>query len=46
LYEGIEIWGKTLGIIGLGRIGNRMAEKASALGMKVIFYDPLFPGTL
>ena len=38
--QGIEVEGKTLGIIGLGRIGKRMAEKASGLGMKVIFYDP------
>lgn len=38
--QGIEVEGKTLGIIGLGRIGRRMAEKAGGLGMKVIFYDP------
>ena len=38
--QGIEVEGKTLGIIGLGRIGRRMAEKASGLGIKVIFYDP------
>ena len=42
--QGIEVEGKTLGIIGLGRIGRRMAEKASGLGMKVIFYDPFVPG--
>jgi len=38
--QGVEVEGKTLGIIGLGRIGKRVAEKAQALGMKVIFYDP------
>lgn len=38
-YEGIELAGKTLGIIGFGRIGRALAEKASALGMRVVFYD-------
>jgi D-3-phosphoglycerate dehydrogenase len=38
-YEGIEIAGKTLGIIGMGRIGRQVAGKASALGMTVIYYD-------
>jgi len=35
----VEIAGKTLGIIGTGRIGTALAEKAKALGMKVIGYD-------
>lgn len=39
-YEGIEIMGKTLGIIGIGRIGKELAKRAIALGMKVIAYDP------
>jgi D-3-phosphoglycerate dehydrogenase len=38
-YTGVEIYGKTLGIIGFGRIGKALAKKASALGMNVIFYD-------
>jgi len=38
-YEGIEIDGKMLGIIGMGRIGRQVARKASALGMNVIYYD-------
>lgn len=38
-YDGTEIMGKTLGIIGLGRIGRTLAEKAQALGMKVIYFD-------
>ena len=38
-YTGIELQGKTLGIIGFGRIGRSLAQKASALGMEVIFYD-------
>lgn len=39
LYTGVEISGKTLGIIGFGRIGKAVAKKAQALGMEVIFYD-------
>ncbi len=38
-YTGVEIYGKTLGIVGFGRIGKTLAKKASALGMNVIFYD-------
>ena len=37
-YKGIEISGKTLGIIGMGRIGQSVAKKANALGMKVVYY--------
>ncbi|GAA0071590.1 D-2-hydroxyacid dehydrogenase [Clostridium sardiniense] len=37
-YQGTEIYGKTLGIIGMGRIGKSLAKKAEALGMKVIYY--------
>lgn len=40
-YKGIEINKKTLGIIGLGRIGKEVAKRADALGMKVIYYDIL-----
>jgi D-3-phosphoglycerate dehydrogenase len=36
---GIEIYGKTLGVIGIGNIGIIVAEKAIALGMKVLAYD-------
>ena len=38
-YEGVELSGKTLGIIGMGRIGKSLASKATALGMKVVYYD-------
>lgn len=38
-YEGIELSKKTLGIIGMGRIGQSLAKKASALGMVVIYND-------
>ncbi|ASI99300.1 hydroxyacid dehydrogenase [Thermococcus celer] len=37
---GIELEGKTLGIIGFGRIGYQIAKIASALGMNVLLYDP------
>lgn len=38
-YQGTEISGKTLGIIGMGRIGQSLAQKASALGMRVVYTD-------
>lgn len=40
-YKGSEIAGKTLGIIGMGRIGKALAGKAEALGMKIIYADSL-----
>lgn len=42
-YEGIELCGKILGIIGFGRIGQELAKKAYALGMKIFYYDVLGP---
>ncbi len=39
-FIGPEIFGKTLGIIGLGAIGRLVADAAIALGMKIIGYDP------
>jgi glyoxylate reductase len=36
---GMELKGKTLGVLGLGRIGSRVAELGSAIGMKVIYFD-------
>ncbi len=38
-YEGVEIGGKTLGLVGFGRISRELAKKASALGMTVIYTD-------
>jgi D-3-phosphoglycerate dehydrogenase len=38
--EGVELNGKTLGIIGYGRIGMEMGKRAAAFGMNVIVYDP------
>jgi D-3-phosphoglycerate dehydrogenase len=37
--KGVEIDGKTLGIVGIGRIGQMLATKANALGMRVICHD-------
>ncbi len=39
-FMGVELAGKTLGIIGLGRIGSRVAIRAKAFDMKVMAYDP------
>ncbi|PVU72728.1 3-phosphoglycerate dehydrogenase [Vulcanisaeta sp. SCGC AB-777_J10] len=38
-YVGTELFGKTLGVIGFGRIGQRVAELAKAIGMEVVAYD-------
>lgn len=40
-YEGVEIFGKTLGLIGFGRIAREVAKRARCLGMNVIYYDLL-----
>ncbi len=39
-FMGTELYGKTLGIIGLGRIGSAVAKRSQAFGMQVIAYDP------
>ncbi|GAC1411070.1 MAG: phosphoglycerate dehydrogenase [Actinomycetota bacterium] len=39
-FEGVELHGKTLAILGLGRIGTLVAQRALAFGMKVVAYDP------
>lgn len=38
----VRLYGKTFGILGMGRIGQETAVRAQALGMKVVFYDPFF----
>lgn len=40
LFMGVELRGKTLGLIGLGRIGQEVARRAQAFGMTVIAHDP------
>src|SRR6202049_818664 len=39
-WEGVELHGKTLGVIGLGRIGALVAQRANAFGMRLVAYDP------
>ncbi|CAM5313573.1 Erythronate-4-phosphate dehydrogenase [Streptomyces glaucescens] len=39
-YTGVELAEKTLGVVGLGRIGALVAQRMSAFGMKVVAYDP------
>ncbi len=39
-WEGVELSGKTLGIVGLGRIGKLVAHRALGLGMKIVAFDP------
>ena len=39
-WEGVELHGKTLGIVGLGRVGGLVAQRALAFGMHLIAYDP------
>jgi D-3-phosphoglycerate dehydrogenase len=44
-FIGNELFGKTLGIVGLGRIGSNVASRAAAFGMKVIAHDPYIPSS-
>ncbi len=39
-FMGVELYGKALGIIGLGRIGTEVAKRALSFGMKILAYDP------
>jgi len=41
--EGRELWRKTLGVIGFGRIGSEVARRAAAFDMTILAYDPLLP---
>ncbi len=43
-FAGSEISGKTLGVVGLGAIGRKVAASAAALGMNVAGYDPYYSG--
>src|SRR5213083_2901630 len=39
-WEGVELHGKTLGIVGLGRVGALVAQRAHSFGMRLVAYDP------
>jgi D-3-phosphoglycerate dehydrogenase len=39
-FMGVQLQGKTLGVIGLGRVGTQVAKRSQAFGMEVIAYDP------
>jgi D-3-phosphoglycerate dehydrogenase / 2-oxoglutarate reductase len=44
-WQGVELHGKTLGIVGLGRVGTLVAQRASAFGMRIVAFDPyIAPG--
>jgi len=42
-FQGIEVRGKTLGIVGLGQVGSEVARRAKGLEMRVLGYDPFVP---
>jgi D-3-phosphoglycerate dehydrogenase / 2-oxoglutarate reductase len=44
-FEGVELYNKTLGVIGMGRIGGELSRRAIAFGMRVIAYDPYLSAT-
>ncbi len=39
-FQGAELYGKTLGVIGLGRVGTLVAQRMRAFGMRLVAYDP------
>ena len=43
-YQGTQLAGKTLGVVGMGRIGRAVAKRAVAMDMRVLGYDPFFSG--
>ncbi len=43
--EGVELHNKTLGVIGMGRIGSELSRRAIAFGMRVVAYDPFLSAT-
>src|SRR3954462_14903915 len=44
-FEGVELYNKTLGVIGMGRIGSELSRRGISFGMRVIAYDPYLSAT-
>jgi D-3-phosphoglycerate dehydrogenase len=44
-FEGVELYNKTLGIIGMGRIGSELSRRAIAFGLRVVAFDPYLSAT-
>jgi D-3-phosphoglycerate dehydrogenase / 2-oxoglutarate reductase len=44
-FEGVELYNKTLGVIGMGRIGSELSRRAIAFGTRVVAYDPYLSAT-
>lgn len=42
-WQGVELHGKVLGVIGLGKVGTLVAQRASAFGMRLLAFDPYVP---
>src|SRR5918912_1973014 len=42
-WEGVELQGKTLGIVGIGRVGALVAQRDAGFGMRIIAFDPYVP---
>ena len=45
-FRGATVYGKTLGLVGVGRIGRAVAKRANGFDMQVLAYDPAFPASL
>jgi D-3-phosphoglycerate dehydrogenase / 2-oxoglutarate reductase len=44
-FEGVELYNKTVGVIGMGRVGSELSRRAIAFGMRVVAYDPYLSAT-
>src|SRR5262249_16380301 len=44
-FEGVELYNKTLGVIGMGRIGSELSRRAISFGMRVVAFDPYLSAT-
>src|SRR4029450_2498079 len=44
-FEGVELYNKPLGVIGMGRIGSELSRRAISFGMRVVAYDPYLSAT-